>query len=56
MTINYIKDKETKGTIRFTPEDPELIGVATLYLPRPVIRQLGIDLNKGFVMTIEPKK
>lgn len=56
MKITYVKDKETKGTIRFTPEDPDIIGVATIYLPKPVIRQLGINPEKGFVMTLEPRK
>jgi hypothetical protein len=55
VKINYIKDKETKGTIRFTPEDPDIIGVATIYLPKPVIRQLKIDPVKGFTMTLEPR-
>jgi len=56
MNVKYIFDKETKGSIRFTPEDPELIGAATIYLQKPVVKQLGIDPDKGFVMTIEPIK
>lgn len=56
MKVKYILDKETKGSYRFTPEDSELIGPATIYLQKPVVKQLGIDPEKGFVMSIEPIK
>lgn len=56
MKINYKMDKETKGTYRFTPEDPTVIGVVPIYLPKTVIRQLEINPVKGLRMTLEPQE
>jgi len=52
--IKYIKDKETKNTIRFMPEESEKseLGLATIYLPKSYLADKGIDPDKGFTMKI----
>lgn len=54
MKIKYVMDKETKGTYRFAPEDDTIIGNATLYIPKPVVKAAGIDPAKGFIVEIKP--
>ncbi len=53
--IDYIKDKETKGTFRFKPKDDSVIGNATIYLPKDFIKDQSIDPEKGFTLEIKAK-
>ncbi|MCD5406388.1 MAG: hypothetical protein LRZ99_01690 [Desulfotomaculum sp.] len=53
--IEYVLDKETKGTFRFKPADEEIIGNATIYLKKDFVQKAGIDPKEGFVMTITAK-
>jgi len=55
IEVEYVVDKETKGTYRFKPKDEALIGNATIYLPKPVMKENGIDPEKGFDLIIRPK-
>jgi len=55
LEVEYIVDKETKGTYRFKPKDDTLIGNATIYLPKTVMKENGIDPEKGFDLIIQPK-
>ncbi len=55
IRVEYVTDKETKGTIRFRPKDDSVIGNATIYLPKDFLAENGIDPEKGFEMVIEPK-
>ena len=57
LTVNYVVGKETKGTFRFAPdaEGQEVIGNATIYLPKEAIKNAGIAPNRGFEMQIAPK-
>ena len=55
IEIYYVIDKETKGTIRFRPKDDTVIGNATIYLPKPVLKANGIDPEKGFDLIIRPR-
>ncbi|MEW5920990.1 MAG: hypothetical protein AB1796_08625 [Bacillota bacterium] len=55
IEIHYIVDKETKGTICFRPKDDTVIGNATIYLPKPVLKAYGIDPEKGFYMVIRSR-
>ncbi len=52
IRIQYVPDKETKGTYRFKPEDESLIGNATIYLPKTFLTENHIDPQKGFEMMI----
>ncbi len=54
--IDYITDKETKGTYRFKPKDDSVIGNATIYLPKTFLTENGIDPEKGFEMMIVAKE
>ena len=53
--VEYIKDKETKGTFRFKPANEDIIGNATIYLPKDFIKDVKIDTERGFTITIAPK-
>jgi hypothetical protein len=55
--IEYVCDKETKGTFRFQPikGEAEPAGQATIYLKKDFVKAAGIDPMKGFVMTLEAK-
>ena len=53
MKIQYILDKETKGSYRFKPENPELIGNATLYITKEKCKELNINKDKGFIMEVQ---
>jgi len=58
LQVKFVKEKETKNTIRFT-EDQEGRGydlIGTIYVPKMTLGQNGIDAEKGFIMTIEPVK
>ena len=55
IEVEYVVDKETKGTYRFKPKDDTLIGNATIYLPKIVMKENGIDPEKGFDLIIRPK-
>ena len=52
IRIDYITDKETKGTYRFKPKDDSVIGNATIYLSKTFLTESGIDPKKGFEMVI----
>lgn len=56
IQIQYIVDKETKGTYRFKPKDDSDIGNATIYLPKSFLNENGIDPEKGFNLLIEPRE
>lgn len=56
IKIDYIIDKETKGTYRFKPKDDSVIGNATIYLPKTFLSENGIDPEKGFEMVIVGKE
>ncbi len=55
IKIEYVADKETKGTYRFSPKDDTVIGNATIYLPKDVLKENDIDPEKGFDLIIRPK-
>ena len=55
MELTYIKDKDCKGSVRFTPEDHTVIGRSPIYIDKDKLDALGIDPEKGFEMHIEPK-
>lgn len=55
VTLEYCLDKETKGSYRFAPKDPEVLGQAALYIRKDRCRALGIEPNKGFYVTIHEK-
>ncbi len=56
MKINYVLDKETKGSYRFAPDadGQKQIGDATIYLSKPVCSALGIKPDKGFTVDLSP--
>ena len=56
IKIEYITDKETKGTYRFKPKDDSVIGNATIYLPKTFLTENDIDPEKGFEMVIVGKE
>ncbi len=55
IQIDYITDKETKGTFRFKPKDDSVIGNATIYIPKSFLKDQEIDPEKGFTLEIKPK-
>jgi hypothetical protein len=56
VRLEYVKDKETKGTFRFKPANEETVGNATIYLPKNFIKDAQIDPDKGFTMVIIAKE
>lgn len=54
MKINYAKEKTCKNSIRFAPEDITILGRSPIYIDTDKLKALGIDPDKGFVMTVEP--
>jgi hypothetical protein len=57
LQVKFAMEKETKNTIRFAEvEEDGYAKVGTLYVPKSTLAQLGVDKEKGFVMTLEPIK
>lgn len=58
ITVKFLKDKETKNTVRFSevtgPDGYNRIG--TIYIPRGTLAMAGINPDIGFMLTIIPIK
>jgi hypothetical protein len=47
-------EKVCKNSIRFAPEDISVLGRSPIYIDTAKLPILGIDPDKGFIMTVEP--
>lgn len=53
LKVKFIKEKDTKNTVRFTEVEEEgYAKIGTIYIPKSTLAQNGIDADKGFTMTI----